>query len=76
MLQVDPEHVSRVLSMARMARLHTLGLHHQKEDFRVVTQHNQKTTTNTMTKTSSNAKKNTMTMTTERGLQSVNTTKR
>ena len=36
-LQVDPEHVSRVLSMPRMARLHTLGLHHQREDFRVVT---------------------------------------
>ena len=34
--KVDPEHVSRVLSLPRMARLHTLGLHHQKEDFRVV----------------------------------------
>ena len=55
-MQVDPEHVSRVLSLPRffskyifpqiyiysfllprMARLHTLGLHHQREDFRVVT---------------------------------------
>ena len=35
-MQVDPEHVARVLSLPRMKRLYTLGLHHQKEDFRTV----------------------------------------
>merc|ERR1719494_554157 len=34
--KVDPEHVARVLSLPRMKRLYTLGLHHQKEDFRTV----------------------------------------
>ena len=28
--------MARVLSLPRMKRLYTLGLHHQKEDFRTV----------------------------------------